>query len=66
MTRLAAALFIPTMLIAMAGIGHAGEMEDWCAKVSKASSIVICSDTELKNQVIQRNKLFADIQELYS
>jgi uncharacterized protein YecT (DUF1311 family) len=37
---------------------RADELDDWCAQVKKASSIVICSDPELRQQAIIRNKLF--------
>ena len=40
------------------GIGHADELDGWCAQAKKASSIVICSDAELRQQAITRNKLF--------
>jgi len=36
----------------------ADEMDDWCAQVKKPSSVVICSDPELKQQVSARNRLF--------
>jgi len=38
--------------------GHADELDGWCAEAKKASSIVICSDTELRHQVNARNQLF--------
>jgi uncharacterized protein YecT (DUF1311 family) len=34
------------------------ELEGWCAQAKNASSIVICSDDELRRQAIARNKLF--------
>jgi uncharacterized protein YecT (DUF1311 family) len=39
-------------------IGHADELDGWCAQAKKASSIVICSDAELRQQVNARNQLF--------
>jgi uncharacterized protein YecT (DUF1311 family) len=36
----------------------ADELDGWCAQAKKASSIVTCSDTELRQQTITRNKLF--------
>jgi hypothetical protein len=39
-------------------VAVADEMDGWCAQVKKASSIVICSDAELRQQAIARNKLF--------
>jgi uncharacterized protein YecT (DUF1311 family) len=41
-----------------AGTVKADELDGWCAQVSKASSIVICSDAELRQQAINRNELF--------
>jgi uncharacterized protein YecT (DUF1311 family) len=40
------------------GTSHADELDEWCAQAKKASSIVICSDAELRQQAIARNKLF--------
>jgi hypothetical protein len=37
---------------------HADELDGWCAQAKKAPSIVICSDAELRQQAIARNKLF--------
>ena len=39
-------------------IGHADELDGWCAHAKKASSIVICSDPEVRQQVNARNQLF--------
>src|SRR5260370_26749589 len=39
-------------------VTHAGEMDGWCAQATKASSIVICADAELRQQALARNKLF--------
>jgi len=36
----------------------ADELDGWCAQAKKASSIVICSDAELRQQAIARNRLF--------
>jgi uncharacterized protein YecT (DUF1311 family) len=43
-----------------AGVGSAlaDELDGWCAQVKKASSIVICSNLELREQAISRNKIF--------
>jgi uncharacterized protein YecT (DUF1311 family) len=38
--------------------GYADELDGWCAQAKKASSIVICSDAELRQQVNARNQLF--------
>src|SRR3954471_14452679 len=41
----------------------ADELDDWCAQVQKASSIVICSDTQLRAETIRRQKLFDFLKE---
>jgi uncharacterized protein YecT (DUF1311 family) len=46
------------VVAAAAGAARADEMDGWCAQVKKASSVVICSDAELREQAIGRNKLF--------
>jgi uncharacterized protein YecT (DUF1311 family) len=40
------------------GAALADELDEWCAQAKKAPSIVICSDAELRQQAIARNKLF--------
>jgi uncharacterized protein YecT (DUF1311 family) len=40
------------------GGSHADELDGWCAQAKKASSLVICSDAELRQQAIARNKFF--------
>jgi uncharacterized protein YecT (DUF1311 family) len=40
------------------GDARADDMDGWCAQVKKASSVVICSDAELREQANARNKLF--------
>ncbi len=37
---------------------HADDLDSWCSQVEKASSIIICSDPELRQQAIARNRLF--------
>jgi predicted aspartyl protease len=37
---------------------HADDLDAWCSQAKKASSIVICSDPELREQALARNKLF--------
>jgi clan AA aspartic protease (TIGR02281 family) len=37
-------------------------VDAWCAKVDKPSSIVICSDDELRVQAIMRNQAFATLK----
>lgn len=49
---------ILALFAATATTARADEMVEWCAQVKKASSIVICSDTELRAGAIARNKLF--------
>jgi len=39
-----------TTLASGMGIGHADELDGWCAQAKKASSLVICSDAELRQQ----------------
>src|SRR5476651_1196228 len=38
---------------------YSAELDEWCSKVTKPSSIVICADPELRRLAIMRNKLFA-------
>jgi uncharacterized protein YecT (DUF1311 family) len=45
-------------LAGASGAALADDMDGWCAQVKKASSIVICSDAELREQASARNKLF--------
>src|SRR5580700_5738485 len=45
-------------LTSIPGVIRADEMDGWCAQAKKASSIVICSDPELRQQALTRNKLF--------
>ena len=52
--RLAAIL---VLTIALPFIAAADELEDWCAQVQKASSIVICSDAQLRSETIKRQKV---------
>jgi uncharacterized protein YecT (DUF1311 family) len=42
------------------------ELDGWCAQAKKASSIVICSDAELRQQAMARNKLFEQAREKLS
>src|SRR3954465_16043767 len=53
-----ALLVLLLALASMSTVGIADELEEWCTQVQKASSIVICSDSELRQQAIARNKLF--------
>jgi uncharacterized protein YecT (DUF1311 family) len=36
------------------------DMADWCTRATAPSSIVICSDLELRRMAVVRNKIFAD------
>jgi len=54
------------VLVASSTIARADEMDDWCAQVKKASSIVICSDPQLRQQAISRNRLFEVAREKLS
>jgi uncharacterized protein YecT (DUF1311 family) len=36
------------------------DMADWCTKATAPSSVVICSDLELRRMAVIRNKIFAD------
>jgi hypothetical protein len=36
---------------------HAGGIDNWCSQVKRASSSVICSDAELREQAISRNQI---------
>jgi hypothetical protein len=56
----AAAILIAT---AAASSAYSAELDEWCTKVTKPSSIVICADPELRRLAIMRNKLFADAQQ---
>jgi uncharacterized protein YaiI (UPF0178 family) len=47
------------VLVAGSAAARADEMDGWCAQVKKASSIVICSDAELRQQAIARTALIA-------
>src|ERR1700682_5052478 len=57
---------IPALIFTALAIGtmsaRADDLDAWCAKATKASSIVICSDPELRQQVLARNKLFDTAQ----
>jgi uncharacterized protein YecT (DUF1311 family) len=59
--RLAAALVVLT--IAVPAEVSADELDGWCAQVQKASSIVICSDVQLRAETLKRQKLFDLLKE---
>jgi hypothetical protein len=54
----AAAEWRPAASAGMPGTAVADDIDAWCAQVKKASSIVTCSDPELRQGAIARNKLF--------
>jgi uncharacterized protein YecT (DUF1311 family) len=37
---------------------HADELDGWCDQAKKTSSVIICSDPELRQQAAALNKLF--------
>jgi uncharacterized protein YecT (DUF1311 family) len=55
------------LVLAIAAItaiaARADDLDGSCAQVKKASSVVICSDNELRQQAIARNKLFEAARE---
>lgn len=58
-----------TVLLFAAGSAHADDMSDmadWCTKATAPSSMVICSDPELRRQAVIRNRIFADARETLS
>src|SRR6266851_1179668 len=55
--RTRAALVLTALAVATVG-ARADELDGWCAQAKKASSIIICSDPELRQQALNRNKLF--------
>ena len=42
------------------------QLSDWCAEAQKASSIVICSDGDLRQMAMIRTKIFADARRVLS
>src|SRR6266852_7320365 len=63
--RTRAALVLTALAMATVG-ARADELDGWCAQVKKASSIVICSDPQLRQQAISRNRLFEVAREKLS
>jgi uncharacterized protein YecT (DUF1311 family) len=51
-------LIMLLMAAAVSTPAFADDLDGWCAQAQKASSIVICSDPELRQQALARNKLF--------
>lgn len=61
--KIAAAAIAAAALLFDAGSSRADDMSDmadWCTKATAPSSIVICSDPELRRMAVIRNKIFAD------
>jgi uncharacterized protein YecT (DUF1311 family) len=57
---LSAGFMLVLCLLSPAG---ADELDGWCAQVHKASSIIICSDGELRAETLTRQKLFDVLKE---
>ncbi len=58
LTAAALLLAVSTAVQCVSGRAAADELDSWCAQVKKASSIVICSDSVLRQQAIARNQIF--------
>ncbi len=58
MQRLLPLCTLAVTLAGAPGAALADDMDGWCAQVKKASSIDICSDAEMRQQALARNKLF--------
>lgn len=57
-------LIIVLALLCLHASGSAAdELDAWCAQVKKASSIVICSDPELRQQAVARQHFFDKLHE---
>lgn len=56
-------IFCAGAIQALAGPARSADLDDFCAKATRPSSIVICADTELRRMAIARNRLFADAQQ---
>jgi uncharacterized protein YecT (DUF1311 family) len=52
------AAVLAVLTIALPCAAAADELDGWCAQVQKASSIVICSDAQLRAETVARQKLF--------
>ena len=61
---LAAAMALTAMIAVFLATGayadDMSDMADWCTRASAPSSIVICSDPELRRMTVVRNKIFVD------
>jgi uncharacterized protein YecT (DUF1311 family) len=47
-----------TAIVCFPVAARADDMDEWCVRATKPSSVVICSDAELRRGAIGRNKLF--------
>jgi uncharacterized protein YecT (DUF1311 family) len=62
-------LFAAACLAAFPGVALADDMSDitdWCAKATRPSSVVICSDPELRRMAVIRNKIMGDARAHFS
>jgi hypothetical protein len=61
-------ILLPVAILGVALLGgatsaNADELDAWCAQVKKASSIVICSDSDLRQQTAARQHFFDKVRE---
>ena len=61
-------ILLPLAILGVALLGgatgaNADELDAWCAQVKKASSIVICSDSDLRQQTAARQHFFDKLRE---
>jgi hypothetical protein len=56
------AVAVPSLLAGRSALGDdMSDIADWCAtKATAPSSVIICSDPELRRMAVTRNKIFAD------
>jgi hypothetical protein len=59
-------IFLGVVLSLHAAGAAADELDVWCSQVKKASSIVICSDAELRQQAAVRQHFFDKLRETLS
>src|SRR5437764_15492278 len=57
-------LLLGALVVSWCNCAMADDTDDWCAKVTKASNIVICSDAELRQQAETRNHLFEKARQI--
>lgn len=65
---MARALLLLTLagLVVVASPARTDELDAWCAQVKKASSVVICSDAELRQQAAARQHFFDKLRQTLS